>query len=305
VNLKLVDSGDGMQSLQTEIQVQDYDPTIFSWNAVLEELPANNIPNTPTQTPYTPAPPTEMTLISSAATELTGADGIARPRIEVTFSSPLDILTKQIQVQYQLSTALNWIDAGSVDVSLNVAYISGVIAGQIYNVRIRSIRALGAFSDWLEETGYTVSATTTSIGSVYLTPNSPYNVDNTSVVDSIVENAAATIRVNGPVGDPSSFQYLVGSSIFTIPGAHITGLAFTTSYYILYVTTFYNALTLTIGGYLTATTNYQDTLANNVIPITTYTTCASTFAGTGTGGGSTPVGTNPRNPLPPGSQSTE
>jgi hypothetical protein len=292
VNFRVEDSGSGVPSVQVYVSCQETDPNIYNWD-VIEELTVYDVPAVPSQTPYDPAPPTEMTLISSVATELKGSDGISRPRIEVTWNSPLDILTKQIQIQYQLTTALNWIDAGSVDISLNVAYIAGVIGGQVYDVRIRSVRANGAVSEWLEETGYTVSTSTTSIGTVYLNPNSPFNVTNTAVVDSIVENGAATVRVNGPGGDLSSFQYLVGAAVFIIPGAHITGLAFSTSYYVIYVTSFYDPQTLTIGGLLTATQNYNDTLLDTNLLICSVTTCASTFAGSGGSGGG---GTQPGNP---------
>jgi hypothetical protein len=60
-----------------------------------------------------------------------------------------------------------WIEAGTVDVALFYAFVAGLVAGQIYNFRIRSIRVPGVWSPWVEVDGAVISITlsnTTGIG---------------------------------------------------------------------------------------------------------------------------------------------
>ena len=55
-----------------------------------------------------------------------------------------------------------WVEAGAVDVGLFVAFIQGVVAGQTYNFRIRSIRRAGVWSEWVEVDGEVISITLTN-----------------------------------------------------------------------------------------------------------------------------------------------
>ena len=177
----------------------------------------------------------------------------------------------------------------------------GWVAGQVYNFRIRSLRASGAASPWLESDAYTVSTVLSQVTSTGLNPNSPYNVSNNATVDSIVESSAATIRLYGPGGDGTSFTRYVGANPYAMPSAHITGEAFTTTYFIVYDT---------VGLVYLAKTNYNDTLADQYVFIGQVVTCSSDYApptggtggtgATGTGGSSGGGGSAPgggRNPI--------
>jgi hypothetical protein len=184
--------------------VQETDASIYEWSTA-EELTVYDVPASPTQTPPTPAPPTDMTLTSGASTALIGLDGSIQPRIQVQWDVPLDILVTQIQVQYALtSNAAVWIDAGLTDVGNLMAYISGVVCGQQYNVRIRSLRANGAASPWEEINGYTVSITLSVVGILALAPG--------SLVAEAYPNGTASITVSG-------FTAIIGNaSVAVLPG---------------------------------------------------------------------------------------
>ena len=56
------------------------DPSVYEWSPT-EELTVYDVPSTPAQQDYTPAPPTNMSLTSSLATALIGLDGVVQPRV--------------------------------------------------------------------------------------------------------------------------------------------------------------------------------------------------------------------------------
>src|SRR5579885_2382488 len=104
----------GAPRLYVEASVIETDSLVYEWS-VTEELTVYDVPAAPSQAPYTPEPPTEMTLDSGADTALTSIEGIVTPRVLVSWTAPLDILVIQIQVQYRPSGMTNWTDAGVVD----------------------------------------------------------------------------------------------------------------------------------------------------------------------------------------------
>ena len=276
VDFTIGDVGDGMQSVRCTMAVQETTASVYEWSTA-EELTIYAAPAT-SQTPYDPAPPTNMALTSGLATAVIGADGLAHPRVKITWDTPLDILTKQIQVQYQptVSGGTTWIDAGLIDIANNIAFVGNVVAGVHYNFRIRSIRANGAFSVWTEIDDYTVTVTLSSLASNGINPNSPYNSSNNATVDTIVESSAATIRIYGPGGDGSSFTRYVGANATTMSAAHITGEAFTTTYFLVYDT---------MSSTYLAFTGYNSTLSDAYIFIGSVITCDATYSGTGGGTG--------------------
>jgi hypothetical protein len=132
--------------------------------------------------------------------------------------------------------------------------------------------------------------------------NAPSNSVNNATVDSIdAGNGTATIRIYGPGGVGSSWTQSYGQGTRTFPGGSVTGLAYSTDYYVVWDT----------GGqaYL-ACTSLDQTVADNYVFAGKVTTVASGgTGGTSGGGGSswspdgcTEVGTELR--FPAGSQST-
>jgi hypothetical protein len=233
----------GAQSLRCNVAVIETEESVYEWDLV-NELTVLDVPASPAQTTYDPAPPTNLTLTSGATTAIVNADGTVQPRIGVAWDTPLDTLTKEIQIQYQQVGAAVWLSAPSVDVALNLGYISGVIAGQQYNVRIRSVRANGAFSDWSELDGYTVSITLSVVTDVSLAQS--------SLIGQAFTDGTAEIIVN-------PFTAVVGQlSISILPAGPfiVSGLAQSTLYWVYYVDEMFN------GGAITpiATTNQSDYL---------------------------------------------
>ena len=155
----LVQEQDGVSTVRFEVTAQETDQSVYEWFPA-DELGVDDTPSNPTQAEYDIAPPSDLTLASNSTTAVLGADGVNQPRILATWIAPPDVRVTQIQIQYQLDASpLNvWIDAGTVDVATTSAFIAGVVSGDTYNVRIRSLANSGATSVWVETDGCLVSA---------------------------------------------------------------------------------------------------------------------------------------------------
>jgi hypothetical protein len=64
----------------------------------------------------------------------------------------------QIQVQFRIHGTSTWTDAGTVAGATTSMLISGVIAGLVYDVQIRSLGNLGGTSVWVEVDNVTAAA---------------------------------------------------------------------------------------------------------------------------------------------------
>ena len=119
-------------------------------------------------------------------------------------------------------------DAATVDVGNTAAYIDGVVAGQTYNVQLRSIKSrTGAVSAWTAAGTHTVSPVYSQISSLGLAPGTVPNF-----ADGVVPSKqSATVYTLPQVPNPASslqlFQESSGgatmmTSGFTLSGSTIT-----------------------------------------------------------------------------------
>jgi hypothetical protein len=222
LTFKVEESNDEDQSSKVYVQasVQECDPSCYEWSTT-EELSVYDVPSSPQQAPTVPVAPTNMVVTSTAGTAITGADGIVTPRAEITWDAPLDIRVTQIQVQYQASGAATWIDSGLVDVGIFQAFVSGVIGGSVYNFRIRSLRANGAASDWVEVDGITIYLSSSTLAATQVTGLAPSATINALDASNISSGTLSMARLPGGVGSVSSVAISV-PSILTITGSPIT-----------------------------------------------------------------------------------
>jgi hypothetical protein len=118
-----------------------------------------------------------------------------------------------------------WIEAGSVDVNLFYAFVAGLVAGQTYNFRIRSIRVPGVWSAWVEVDGALISVTLSN------TTGTGYSVAPAGTLTSqALADGTAQITV-------ATFTAVWGAlSVFCSPSPHILGsLNQAQLYYVYYV----------------------------------------------------------------------
>jgi hypothetical protein len=213
---------DGALALSCSVSVQETDPSVYEWS-ITEELTPEDITSMAMQMPNTPAPPSSMTVTSSAGTALIGADGNVTPRALVSWTAPADNTVTQIQVQYQAVGATTWLSAGIVDVSLFQTFVTGVVAGSAYNFQIRSLRPSGTFSTW-------VTASDTMSITLSISATSGVIVAPSGTLTTAVTGATADIVV-------APFTATVGSlsvACLTAGAVTIPSLVQSTLYYVYY-----------------------------------------------------------------------
>ncbi len=191
VEMHDADGEGGESALQVLVPIMETDPSIYEWDPATEEQTVYNVQATPQNAAGPVVAPTNLAVVSTDATALVQPDGSVQQRLEVTYDTPLDQLASGVQTQYRLTpvagaTVAPWLDGGTVDISLELAYLSPVLAGQSYDVRIRTVRPNSAASDWVEVDGtiadLVYGAQSGAIGQGSLTANAP----NLSSTDNIV-----------------------------------------------------------------------------------------------------------------------
>ena len=124
--------------------------------------------------------------------------------------------------------------------------------------------------------GATTPAATTGglVGSANLPVNVPLNSTNNATVDSVDGGLSATIRIYGPSGVGSSWMRFSGQGTATFPAGSITGLAYSTSYYVVWNGSAYLALA-----------SQSQAVSDSYVFVGRPTTVASGGGGGSSGGG--------------------
>ena len=141
-----------------EFDVADTGPEDFEWDVTEELTIYDNPAMSQVNSPYTVAPPTAMSLSTVTSTGVNAGIGgnSTNYGVGVTWTAPADAQVVTIEMQAKPHASTTWEDADSASASSTVATIYGVDQGSAYDVRIRSVRANGGFSVWVEVDNYTV-----------------------------------------------------------------------------------------------------------------------------------------------------
>jgi hypothetical protein len=154
-------NGNEVTLLGTEIDVQETDSSIYDWSDS-EELTAQGYQQPAIPDGRTPAPPTNVTLVSNSTTVMIGPGGKVTDVILVSWDAPTDgyvLNGGHIEVRYRLQGDSAWTGLPSVNASVTAVRIVGVIEQAIYEVQVRSVNAGGTPSDWISDDDGTVRAT--------------------------------------------------------------------------------------------------------------------------------------------------
>ena len=175
LNSKFVqETQDGALALGYDLDLRETASSVWDW-ANGEETVVDPAPNTNLPDPSTVAAPTGLTLTSNSTTTSLQADGSVIPRILVEWTAPADEFVLSggtIRVEYKLNAASEWNFWAYARGDEVENYITAVVIGQSYNVRIKSETVLGTTSSW-------VSATATAAGDL-VAPGTPANLTATA-----------------------------------------------------------------------------------------------------------------------------
>jgi hypothetical protein len=163
--------------LVLDLEIQSTDPSVYEWDPNTEELTINDTPaldpGTTYSSTYSVAAPANIAIVSNSSTAVTAPDGVVTARLGVSWQPAPDAFVANYQLQYQLAGASTWIDAGLVASPNTATFISGIVSGQSYTVRVRSVRTSGAVSAWLTSGAQTTTVVLSQINSSGLAPTPP------------------------------------------------------------------------------------------------------------------------------------
>jgi hypothetical protein len=124
----------------------------FEWNSG-EEVPYEPSPVSTLPNPFIILNPTNLVLTSNSTTVVVAADGTIVPRLLVSWTPSTDAFVLSggfYQIQYRVHGVSAWLDWDRVPGTQSFDYITNVVSGVQYDVRIRSVNSLPlANPNWL------------------------------------------------------------------------------------------------------------------------------------------------------------
>lgn len=159
-----------------DLQLQETDSLVYAWNAATEEG-ALDAPHTTTLPDASAVQPcTSLGAYSGAGYEATGADGIVRNRILVTWANPADqfvLSGGRIHIYFRktASPVNAWVENTIIAGSNVQCYIENVTDGVAYDIALVAENAVGAKSAQAVLSNYTVIALTSNVSQSTLLNN--------------------------------------------------------------------------------------------------------------------------------------
>lgn len=174
-----VDTGNGAIGLGVDLILRETAAGVWDWNDG-EETTVDLAPNTDLPNPFAVAAPTSLVLLSDGTTIYQQADGTIVPRIKVSWTAPSDEFVTSgglIRIEYKAASSGTWIPWGVVRGDVTEDFITDVLSGVSYNVRIRGENGVRVRSAWVSGT---VTAATKATG-----PATPSGFVATGTLESI------------------------------------------------------------------------------------------------------------------------
>jgi hypothetical protein len=156
-SLVIEQDSSGSPFFAVRVSLQETGSGVYSWSA--EETTFDVAPNTNLPNPFTVTDPTSLTLASGTSHLYLRNDGTVFSRLYASWTGAADAFVVNggyYEIQFKKSAASDWQDAGDIPGSSTNYYILDVDDGNAYDVRIRSVSAMGARGNWVTTTGHTV-----------------------------------------------------------------------------------------------------------------------------------------------------
>jgi hypothetical protein len=141
-----------------DLTLREVSSAIYT-RASADETSADPSPNTDMQRPWEIAAPTSLVLASGTTELVKLKDGTIVERLKASWTAPADPYVTgggRIEVAYKKSADTPWLPSEYVPGDATLHYMSPVIQGTNYDVRVRSINPLGVSSDWVAVTAHTL-----------------------------------------------------------------------------------------------------------------------------------------------------
>jgi hypothetical protein len=169
----------GALGLGVDLMLRETAAGVWDWNdgeeTVVDLAPNTNLPN-----PFSVAAPTGLTLLSDSTTIFQQADGTIVPRIKVSWTAPADEFVQSgglIRIEYKPAASGTYIPWNVIRGNVTEEFITDVLSGTSYDVRIRGENGSRVTSAWV---GGTVTAATKTGA-----PATPSGLSATGTLESI------------------------------------------------------------------------------------------------------------------------
>ncbi|NFV79989.1 hypothetical protein [Magnetospirillum aberrantis] len=141
------DSEDDAPRLGIDMVLRETDESCFDWSTDEEQL-VDPAPDTGLPKARVVMRPSVPTLSSGTDRLLVLGDGTIISRLHVAWTDPDDASLYRIQVQLSADGGATWADQPDVLPGVQEAYLSPVVDGTDYLVRLRAVNQVGAVSKW-------------------------------------------------------------------------------------------------------------------------------------------------------------
>jgi hypothetical protein len=153
----------GAQALAIDLTLRETAAGVWDWNdgeeTVIDLAPNTNLPN-PRDIPT----PTGLTLTSGASTAFIQEDGTVVPRLKAVWDSPPNEFVLSggfTRVEFKESAEPDFLEWNTVGGDITEEYITDVLIGESYDVRVRHVNRIGAVGPYQTVTGHIVAGDTT------------------------------------------------------------------------------------------------------------------------------------------------
>jgi hypothetical protein len=180
----------GAIGLGVDLMLRETASAVWDWNNG-EETIVDPAPNTNLPDPFTVAAPTSLVLLSDATTIFQQADGTIVPRIKVSWTAPSDEFVTSgglIRIEYKAASSSTYIPWNVIRGDVAEEFITDVLSGTSYDVRIRAENGTRVTSAWV---GGTVTAATKTGA-----PATPSGLTATGTLESITLEWAANTETD-------------------------------------------------------------------------------------------------------------
>jgi hypothetical protein len=225
------DDANGNPYLGVDLALKETASGVWDW-ASGEETSVDLAPNTELRNPFDVEPPTSLSVTSSSSTADYQADGSVIPRLRVEWTAPADANVTNggtIRVEYKENGTSDWLPWSTPTGDQVLEFITVVLIGVAYDVRIRAENTMLQPSDWVEQLNVTAAAGPTVLdpsGFAGHAPDSTYPIPAFFIPSGTPGAAAAEVPGLTVTFTPSAskavgaIQFgwdIVGSSAVTPP----------------------------------------------------------------------------------------
>lgn len=221
--------GDGDEAPATTllVGVQETDASVYEWDPAEELTPYDVQADTTAPSQFVVQPPASLLAVSDLATALVQPNGQVIPRIELTWTEPDDTYVQNggsIEIQMCAHSSAAWQDVFIVGGQTTLAFLGNAVSGSAYDVRIRSVRANGATSVWVELDNIVCGAAFSATGTDAVAPAGTLVAATTGPTTSNILVLPFTAAIPG-------------SSVACLPGGAVNlgGLSPQQLYFVYYI----------------------------------------------------------------------